>query len=345
MVESLVALLLVLLVTGAVLGLVNVSVALSSAQPELAEMQQRARVASDILFRDLIRAGAGVYAGPRTGSLASSFAPVVPRKVGLQGDPFNVARADAVSIAYVPATASQTRSLAAVAQDLVVEALPNCPRGQAACGLRAGMTVLLFDDQGHFDFFRVTGLGSAGAQLDPHGAGSSYAYQTGAVVAEAESHTYYFDAAKRQLRHYDGYKTDRPVVDDVVGVQFKYFGDVRPPAAPKPPPGVANCLYDPAGVPTATGGALPAHGGSLVELPLTALNDGPWCGAGANRFDADLLRIRRIAVTVRTQATGDEFRSVGPDFAVSGRNRDALRYLPDFVMHFEVTPRNMGLGG
>jgi hypothetical protein len=34
------------------------------------------------------------------------------------------------------------------------------------------------------------------------------------------------------------------VIDNVVGVQFEYFGDPNPPIAPKPPMGIANCLYD-----------------------------------------------------------------------------------------------------
>jgi hypothetical protein len=27
--------------------------------------------------------------------------------------------------------------------------------------------------------------------------------------------------------------------------------------------------------------------------------DGPWCGSGDNEFDADLLRIRKVRVTLR----------------------------------------------
>ena len=32
------------------------------------------------------------------------------------------------------------------------------------------------------------------------------------------------------------------------------------------------------------------------------LTDGPYCGSGDNQFDADLLRVRKVRVTLRMQA-------------------------------------------
>src|SRR5215207_4362175 len=83
LVESLVSMVLMLVITGAVFGLVNPNVTTSQVQPEAMDMQQRARVASDLLFRDLFMAGAGVYAGPKAGALTNFFAPIIPRKMGL----------------------------------------------------------------------------------------------------------------------------------------------------------------------------------------------------------------------------------------------------------------------
>ena len=37
--------------------------------------------------------------------------------------------------------------------------------------------------------------------------------------------------------------------------------------------------------------------------------DGPWCGGGTTRFDADLLRIRLVRVTLRVQATAATMRA------------------------------------
>jgi hypothetical protein len=346
--ESLVAMVLMLVVTGAVFGLVNPNTEISQTQPEAMDMQQRARVATDTLSRDLFMAGAGVYAGPQVGSLTNFFAPIIPRRMGLNNaDSWTVVRNDAVTIQYVPNTYSQTtisQPMPLPSSELKVEDMSNCPSGDQLCGFEIGMTLLIFDEEGHFDFFTVTNVQSDAAHVQHRQQDLSYAYNTGAYVTQADSHTYYFDAANRQLRHYDGYLTDVPVVDNVVGVTFSYFGDPNPPMAPKPPPGTANCLYDASGNLLPGLSVLTTQGGSLAPLPLTMLNDGPWCGAGYNRFDADLLRVKKIRVTVRIQATQDMHRGAGSEYAVSGTSRSALRSLPDYSLTFEVSPRNMNLG-
>lgn len=348
LVESLLALVLMLVVTGAVFSVVNPSVTSSQTQPEVLDMQQRARVASDLLFRDLFMAGAGVYAGPQTGALTNYFAPIIPRKMGLWGDPYTVAKTDAVTISYIPNTYSQTTirdPMPLPSSELKVEDMANCPKGEELCGFKDGMTLLIMDDEGHFDFFTVTNVQDSAGHLNHHQQDLSYAYQPGAVVTQAEAHTYYYDAANRQLRHYDGYQTDVPVVDNVVGVLFEYFGDPSPPTTPKPKPGTPNCLYDAAG--DLLGGGLPtltAQGGSLAELPISTLNDGPWCGNGQNQFDADLLRVKKVRITLRVQAANAAFRAAGGDYQVSGTSREALRNIPDYTVRFEVSPRNMNLG-
>jgi len=348
LVESLVALVLMLVVTGAVFGLVNPDTEISQTQPEAADMQQRARVATDVLSRDLFMAGAGLYAGPATGSLTNFFAPIIPRKMGLQNaDLYTVVRSDAITIQYVPNTYSQTTIRQPMPQpsaELKVEDMPNCPTGEELCGFKEGMTLLIFDDEGHFDFFTVTNVQDDAGHLQHRQQDLSYSYDTGAKVTQADTHTYYFDAATQTLRHYDGYLTDVPIVENVVGVTFAYFGDPNPPLNPKPPLGKANCLYDAGG--SLVGGlqTLPTQGGSLAELPLTMFKDGPWCGNGNNQFDVDLMRVRKIRVTVRVQAGSDALRASGADFANSGFGRSALRTLPDFTVRFEVTPRNMNLG-
>ena len=59
LIEMLVSTAIMLVVTGAVFSLVNPAQGTSRVQPEFADMQQRARVAADTLFRDLVMAGAG----------------------------------------------------------------------------------------------------------------------------------------------------------------------------------------------------------------------------------------------------------------------------------------------
>lgn len=346
--ETLVSLVLMLVVTGAVFSLVNPDVTISQAQPEQMDMQQRARIGSDLLFRDLFMAGAGTYSGPKTGALTNFFAPIIPRKMGLNGaDAYTVVRDDAVTISYIPNTYSQTTirdPMPLPSAELKVEDMPNCPKGQELCGFTPGMTILIYDNQGHFDFFTVTQVQDPAGHVQHRQQDLSYAYQPGAIVTQADSHTYYFDSVNKQLRHYDGYLTDVSVVDNVVGVKFEYFGDPNPPLKPKPELGTANCMYDAAGNNISGMTALTPQGGSLAELPLSILNDGPWCGDGNNRFDADLFRVKKVRVTLRVQASASTFRSSGSEFSTSGINTSALKNLPDYSVVFEISPRNMNLG-
>jgi len=348
LVESLVALVLMLVITGAIFGMVNPGTSTAYAQPEAMDMQQRARVASDLLSRDLFMAGAGVYSGPQTGALTSFFAPIIPRKMGLNGaDAYTVARADALTISYIPNTYSQTtirQDMPMPSAELKVNDMPNCPKGEELCGFKEGMTILIFDSAGHFDFFTVTNVQDDAGHLQHRQQSLSYAYQAGANVTQADSHTYYYDAVNRQLRHYDGDQSDVPVVDNVVGVLFEYFGDPMAPSKPKPMLGESNCLYDVAGNPVGGLPTLTTQGGSLAALPLTLFTDGPWCGANDNRFDADLLRVKKVRATIRVQASQIAMRATGADYAVTGTSRSANRALQDYTIVFEIAPRNMNLG-
>ena len=348
LIEALVATVLMLIVTGAVFGYLNPGTTMAQAQPEAADMQQRARIGTDMLFRDLFMAGAGVYAGPKTGALTNFFAPVIPRKMGMTGaDVYTTVRTDAVTISYIPNTYSQTTIRQAMPQpssELKVEDIPNCPKHNQLCGFEIGMTLLIFDDQGHFDFFTVTNVQNDAGHLQHRQQDLSYPYQAGAIVTMAESHTYYFDAVNKQLRHYDGYLSDKAVVDNVVGVTFQYYGDPAPPMAPKPPLGIANCLFDEAGNRVGLAAALTPEGGSLAPLPMSMLNDGPWCGDGQNRFDADLMRVKRVRAILRVQASQVNMRATGNQYTEAGTGKSAHGVIPDYTLSFDVSPRNMNLG-
>lgn len=342
--EALLALVLTSVVTGTAVLLFTSSESVFQTQPDAVEMQERLRGAADVLVRDLTMAGAGMDAGTDAGSLAAAFAPVVPRRLGVRGDPPDVVRSDAITITYVPRTHAQTTTLdvAPQAAGILVADAPSCPAGRPACGLQTGMTVALFDRTGQHDVFTVTAVRGPAAQVRPHARTLSYLYPAGARVAQVESRSYYLDVGNQQLRQYDGLASDVPVADDVVGFSFEYFGDMNPPGSPVPPEGVENCLYDASGglkpMPTLEGVA-----GSEVPLPLPMLNDGPWCGVGDSRFDADLLRVRSVRVTLRVQAALPAFRAEAPAFFSKGMSRDSRRYLPDLATTFQVRPRNLGL--
>lgn len=350
LIELLVSMAIMTVVTGAIFALVDPSQSTSQTQPEVQDMQQRMRVATDSIYKDLVMAGAGPYQGAITGSLTNYFAPILPRRTGLtSADAFDVALADRITLVYIPNTYSQTtisNSMPPNSAEIKVNDQANCPAdADNLCGFEIGDAVLIFDDQGHFDTFTITNVQDSAGHLQHRGQPLSYGYDSGASVMIAQMHTYYLDTATNQLRHYDGGNEDVPVADNVVGLQFEYFGDPNPPTVPKPNLGNANCLYDSSG--TYLGGSmatLTTGGASLAPLPLSMFTDGPFCGGGTNEFDADLLRVRKIRVTLRVQTATAAFRGTDPLlFANPGTSVGGHKFVPDMVTTFEVTPRNMNL--
>jgi hypothetical protein len=311
-------------------------------------MHQRMRVASDRLSADLLMAGAGTTQGTGRGPLNSLFAPVVPYRAGLiDADPERGVfyRPDAISLLYVPETVGQT-SIAEVmpsgSGDVRVSPIPGCPPHDALCGFEEGQTVMIVDETGAMDLFTVVAVQAPMLHLQHHGQQRSKAYGAGASIAEVKMHTYYRDTATDALRHYDGAKADFPLVDDVVGLRFRYFGDPNPPLAPKPTIGVENCLFDVDGHPRLS--ILPGAA-SLVELTEAMLTDGPFCSVGGGHpFDADLHRVRSIRVELRLQVAADDLRGADPAlFARPGPAIQGVRWVPDFAVSVEVSPRNMNL--
>jgi hypothetical protein len=186
-------------------------------------------------------------------------------------------------------------------------------------------------------------------------------------IAAVTSRTYYLksDPVSNtfQLMRYDGDgAADAPVVDHVVGLSFQYFGDPQPPTilrpltepigpwttyGPKPPASGDNCVFVGNGTPTPIP-ALPAldSGMALVPLGPAILTDGPWCpdAVNPNRFDADLLRIRRVTVTLRLESAAATLRGpAGPLFSRAGTSSGAHSFVPDQEIRFDVAPRNLNL--
>lgn len=110
----------------------------------------------------------------------------------------------------------------------------------------------------------------------------------------AGAHTYYLksdpSAGTGQLMRYDGAESDLPLTDHIAGLAFAYFD---------------------------AGGA---------ALAPETLQDGPWFpdDSDMNRFDIDLLKIRRVRVMLRVQAATAILQ----------------RMLPDRTITFDVAPRN-----
>jgi type II secretory pathway pseudopilin PulG len=347
LVEMLVSTAIMVGVTGAIFSLMNPAQGSAQAQPEVADQQQRMRVAQETLFKELMMAGAGPYMGTQNGSLLNFFAPILPRRGGASPDARNIFRADAITLTYIPNTSSQTTirdPMPPQAVPIKVEAQPGCPDAQhnALCGFVEGMEVLIFDDTGTYDTFTITSVQDEALQLRHQGQVLSKQYDTGSRIAQATKKTFYLDAATSQLNVISG-DVVSTLVDNVVGLEFSYFGDPNPPTLPRPKEGNANCLYDAQGNHIGPG-ALPATSGSLVALPSAILIDGPFCGGSTNEFDADLLRIRKVRVTLRVQTGVAGLRSSDPSlFTRPGSAAASDRVVPDYRVSFEVTPRNLNL--
>jgi hypothetical protein len=187
------------------------------------------------------------------------------------------------------------------------------------------------------------------------------------------SRTYFIDrtSAVPRLTRYDGREGQFPLLDDVVMIGFEYRGEPLPPSVaaaaaaaarprvsygPAPPPvGVddpsdtwgagENCTF------RVVGGAHAARlatlgGGTAVWLTPGMLTDGPWCPdpAHAERFDADLLRVRTVRVRLRVQAP-ERFRGRSAALFVRPGAAPAAWSVPDAEVRFDVSPRNVGSGG
>jgi hypothetical protein len=387
LVEMLIATIVMMAVTGAVFQLMNPTQGTFQAQPEVSDLQQRMRVGADVLSADLLMAGAGTYMGASPGALLNFFAPIMPQRRGeIDPDQPDIFRDDAISLVYIPPTPSQTTVIKAMgkgnSQELSVTAQKECgtSKHDTLCNFKDGMRVMIFDVDGSWDLVTLTGIQDEAQHLQ-HSGKLSGPYSSGqAVITQVATKTYYLksddETQTYQLMQYDGYQTEIPVVDNVVKLQFEYFGDPQPPRlipnkslsdtvgpwttyGPKPPAlnfdldGAdeyatgENCTFmvvDGQHVPRL---AVLTSGVQRLKLTEDQLTDGPWCpdGTSPNRFDADLLRIRQVRVTLRVQAALAALRGpAGVLFSKGGSSTSAQRFVPDQEIQFDIAPRNMNVG-
>ena len=387
--ETVVAMAILLTVAAVAIALVDPSEASFAAQAEAVDMQQRLRVAAGTLSNDLLMAGAGAYQGANKGPLGYYFAPVLPYRQGTNhGDPSGIFRTDAVTLMYVSPTVAQTtlatNGPSGVSADIGVNSEAGCPLGDAACGFKNGMTVLLYDASGDYDPFTITNIQSNVLHVQRTGGSLTHAsYQPGTTTIVQLTNIIYYLKSDLATETYQlmsregGAGGDVPLVDHIVALQFDYYGDRQPPMltgkAPSDPMGPWTTYGPP---PPALGQQIPTNGypagenctfmvdpvtgvqvprldvlgtssaaNTLVQLTGPQFTDGPWCpdSLNANRWDADLLRIRRIGVTLRVESANARMRGpAGVLFAHGGTSRNASRWLPDLQVTFQVSPRNLG---
>jgi prepilin-type N-terminal cleavage/methylation domain-containing protein len=365
-----------LVITAALYGLLTPAQSIFVVQQEVSDMQQRMRAAYDTLYDDLAAAGSVPAGRQSEGSLAFALAPILPFRSGLRGaDPPATFKTDVLTVVYAPPGATQTtlRQPMPAATDVVtLNSDAGCPVADPVCGFDEGMDVLILGSDGAFDVFTITAVAAPQLALRHNGEDSPKVYPAGSRMIEIVTRTYFLrgETTDRppQLARYDGgVRPDVAVVDHVASLSFDYFADPAPPRMRRPwsdrrgpwttygpapfedamagPPGRAgsNCVFLANGGPLATPrlSALGAAGAALVRQPPAAFTDGPWCPTetAPNRFDADLLRIRSVGVSLRIESALAALRGpAGTLFARAGTATVATRYAPDIQVHFRVTP-------
>jgi prepilin-type N-terminal cleavage/methylation domain-containing protein len=379
LVELLVAMAITLTVAAVTLSFVGPAHDAFQVQPESADLHQRVRVGIEALHRDLMMAGAGMYAAGDVGPLHYVMAPVMPyRAFGAGSDAAAGThfRTDAISIAFVPSTASQTTLLAplpAGGLDISIENPATCPAATATqvCGFAAGDLLLIFDRTGKWDVFTVDRPGGEDA-LTLKGLPPAREFAAGSNVTEARAVTYALKpdpvTGAFQLVRADGFDPAQPLLDHVVTLAFQYFGEPEAPRVldetemplhasygPAPPsldetlagwPAGENCTF------TVVDGHHESRlmtlgpAGAAIEFAPALLTDGPWCpdATAPHRFDADLLRIRRVRLTLRVQTAVPSLRGpAGVLFTNGGLSRRGGHMVPDLEIQLDVTPRNLNL--
>jgi prepilin-type N-terminal cleavage/methylation domain-containing protein len=312
LIEVVVALALTGVVLAAVFTAIDPAHGSFATEPEVADMQQRLRVATQTLAEDLLTAGARSGTSSTPGGEVAPFPAVLPYRLGpLNARPPNAAAGDVVTVISVPATAAETTIADAIrgpsAQTAVVPA-PGCPWSgggrDPACGLRPGAVVLVRDQRG-FDIFTISSVAGSLVSLEQVRHVLAQPLEAGSRIVEVVATTYYLRADEQartyQLMRYNGRSSDAPVVDHVVALAFEYFGDApdRRTIVPLAPDDVAR------------------------DTPPI---------------------VRRVSVRIRVQAAVESLRGpAGRLFVHSGTARAARRWAPDLETTVDVALRNAGL--
>jgi hypothetical protein len=378
--ELLVAGTLTLLVLAGLAAVVDPSHAAGQAQAAAADVRLRLRAAFEALSADIRAAGSGPVNGAFGRALGAVTASVLPLRVGSRGDPVGTVRSDALSlisaagVGAAPVLAEVFAPDNGIAQILTV---PGCPVDDPSCGLRAGMPVLLVDEAGQSDLFNTVAATGQSLNLAPRGAISGRPFPAGSLVIPVSIVCYYLaqgtPADGMQLMQGDGDTWDLPYIDHVTGLTFELLGDPLPPrlGAVGPSPGAAT--YGPAPPPIGTDDdrddwpagqnctfltvgvlqqsrmpTLSSDGAAgLVRLPGDSFTDGPWCpdGSASNRYDADLLRVRAVRVTIRVEAGSASVRGADEGlFLHPGSSPDRSGAAADRLVVFDVVPRVLQAG-
>ena len=343
--ELSVTLAVILLIGGVAVALLSAPQRAVVVQAQVAELHQRARAGFSRLRRDI--GGAAVAARDPSTSALRRRASIIPTRTGRQREgPSDAADLfDPAAITVLTAGDQQyetTGSVLSRSTPWVMlgpgGACSDAGRGgngrSTPCGFRRDTVILVSDRTGRTDLLQVDRVDAGRVWFRmPIAASGMPSFGTGASLVPAVVHSYHLDMSRAQLRYRRDWGAEVPVLDNVVGVRFRYFGvsDVSWSAA-QDPDGEARCVL------RETPDALGSEA-RTVELARETLSDGPWCG-GHSSFDADLLRLRSVRVELRLDASRPGLRGARPNvFARPGYATDPHRWLSDLTARFELSLR------
>jgi hypothetical protein len=375
LIELLVALVIALLLTSALFAMLDPASGAFQMQPEAADVQQRMRVAADLLTSDVMGSGSGpsiVLGGDAAGQLAP---PAFPLRIGRRNpDPAGTFDARRLAVWHVSAAAPQAvlaAPLLSASGSATIVVGPGCAAGDPSCGFRAGMLAAVFGPSGAWDLFSITAVQGPLLTLQHNLRDTPTIFPAGeSVMAETIVRTYFFRDDRvtglPQLMRYDAAAGgDIPVVDHVAAFSVEYYGEAEPPrlipgtadepdrlsyAPPPPPPGVQRSAYPPgencAFMRTETGtvtSRLATLGAEPTVVPLDGalLTDGPWCpdADSANRYDADLLRVRSVVMTLAIEAAVAALRGPAGLLFTRGGTARGTRLVPDRRIRLAIAVR------
>ena len=343
--EAVVSTAIVVVLLGAVLSLVDPAQGAVAAQPQAAEMQQRARAAFAEMHRDLLMAGSGMGAGSRT-ALGWLRAPVAPGRIGGSTGHAGRPEDDAFTLFHAPPGvhgAHLDSELPADLGEVHVSLAPGrgCNR-PPRCGVDAPGNALVFDARGRSELFRIVRARGSAVRMRRFGADAGAAFPAGAWVVPVTVRGYALDRRREQLRRLGGTAATLPFLDGVVDLTVRFFGGPLPVLTPASSVDEASGrLAAPCLVAAAGGERTPGAAPSPVrELTAAELTDGPWCGS-SQRFDIDLFRVRRVRIAIRLRVPEDAWR--GRELLAPGPpgRRARAGAVPDLTVRFDAAPRGL----
>jgi type II secretory pathway pseudopilin PulG len=221
-VELLIAMTITLLIAGAIAGVTQPARDAFDRVPADLDLQQRGRMAIEVMSQALRSAGRNVAAADRLGSLSD----LVP--VASVFEPDESGEFTSLEV-IVPATDAAQGVLAADqagAAAAITLAVAPCPDVRDVCGFTPGSTALIADGLGQFDVFSIASTDPGARRFAPAIA-LSRAYPTGSIVVEVDRSTFSLalqpDGSHSLVRE-TAAGAVQPIVDFVSGLSFLVSG-------------------------------------------------------------------------------------------------------------------------